>query len=971
MPPPLEPQDPEEPLDTRAVVDALRKDKLRAALFGDVIEERRIGRYRVIGTLGRGGMGTVLEAVDDALQRHVALKLLHHDGSPHDQERLLREARALARLSHPNVVQVHEVVEHPRLFIAMEKIKGQTLARWQRARPPWRACVRAYVQAGRGLAAAHAEQLVHRDFKPSNCIIDDEGRVRVMDFGLARSLGSRRARAEPPTEVGHSERGDFDPTLTETGALMGTLAYMPLEQLEGKEVDASSDQFGFCVALYEALYGMRPFAGHSVDALRNALRHEEVAPPPRGARVPKALRRVVLRGLAAQSDRRWPAMNDLLEALEGLVAPRWRGRLAASMFGGGLVLAGASVWHEATLGQVCAQVEAQLEGIWGGERRREVREVLLGAELPYAQDAWEGVESRLDAYADAWVDASVDLCEASKVRKDQSESVVARRAGCLHERKVALNEAVAVLASAEPRMVERAVSVVVGLPSLERCHDLPALLAELAPPEDPQIQARVRSLRDELAKARALRLAGRYPSSLEVVRRGAQAAEGLDYPPLRAEVELSRGWALYGDGRHEQAAAAFEDAYARAASEGHDAVATDAATMLSYVVGALQSKYELGLKWGITARAHASRPAADPGAQAMALSNLGAVHAQRGELELARSSHEQALELQEKIFGPDDLRLAYTFNGLGVVLVSLGEIDAAVSNHLRALALRRDHLGRHHPYVAMSLNNLGVASVHQARFEDAQAYFHQALEIKEAILGPEHPDLASSLNNLGGLSFLRGENEAAIVLFRRALAINERVYGSRAVQLVSMLDNLGLLLVQQGRVEEAQTVAGRAISIVEEVHDGEHPTMITSLLVMSQISRSREDLEEALGHTDRAISIATRMLGPKNLQLAGLWLEQSRIHLARGQGSLALDLAERALTLRRDEDEPVVALAQARLLKSKALASVGGVEEEEEAAAIAEHVVEALALRSDPETRGLREEAQQWLEELRRRDLPR
>lgn len=291
---------------------------------------RRLGRYVLLGVLGRGGMGVVHEARDEQVGRRVALKVLHAELGGRHAERLIREARALARLSHPNVVQVYEVGRHDeRWFIAMELVTGRTLRDWQRERPSWRECVKVYLQAGRGLAAAHAAGMTHRDFKPGNCILDARGRVQVLDFGLARQAGDasldlRSSLSQPASQ----EPQDGD--LTRTGEVLGTLGYMPLEQLEGKRADARSDQWSFCASLYEALYGERPITGDAMGTLTLALMRDEVRPAPKGSSVPRRLRRVLLRGLARDPDARWPSMDALLAALVAIETRRTRGSLAAA-----------------------------------------------------------------------------------------------------------------------------------------------------------------------------------------------------------------------------------------------------------------------------------------------------------------------------------------------------------------------------------------------------------------------------------------------------------------------------------------------------------------------------------------------------------------------------------------------------------------------------------------------------------------
>ncbi len=252
---------------------------------------RRLGRYILLRPLGVGGMGVVYAAYDSELARTVALKLL-------------REARAMARLTSPYVLPVYDVgTWREQVFVTMELVEGGTLTHWLAEQPRgWREVRRVFLEAGRGLAAAHAAGLVHRDFKPDNVLVGADGRGRVTDFGLARST---QASAPPPGTEEGTPSGLQEPSLTRQGTLMGTPAYMSPEQLAGLPVDARSDQFSFCVALYEGLHGHRPFAGDSRESLEQSIRAGTLRPLPARTRVPAWLRRVVLRGLSADPQGRF------------------------------------------------------------------------------------------------------------------------------------------------------------------------------------------------------------------------------------------------------------------------------------------------------------------------------------------------------------------------------------------------------------------------------------------------------------------------------------------------------------------------------------------------------------------------------------------------------------------------------------------------------------------------------------------
>ncbi len=284
---------------------------------------RFAGRYEIRERIGEGAMGVVHVAFDPKLHRKLAVKfVVPRRDNLRARERLLREAQAMARVNHPNVVSIHDVGEaEGQVFIVMDYVEGGTLAQWLRQAPrPWREVVQMFVQAGRGLAAAHEASLIHRDFKPDNVLVDQAGVAHVTDFGLVleleesiRSEIPKPAQRPEPFESQGSEGGTLaDDTLTQTGAIVGTLAYMAPEQNQGLAADERSDQFSFCVALFEGLYGHLPSAGGSQsspsgDRLRSGARRPEV--PPR-------IRAAIGRGLSLAPADRWPSMSALLDELE-------------------------------------------------------------------------------------------------------------------------------------------------------------------------------------------------------------------------------------------------------------------------------------------------------------------------------------------------------------------------------------------------------------------------------------------------------------------------------------------------------------------------------------------------------------------------------------------------------------------------------------------------------------------------------
>jgi len=912
------------PSDASDVIDAAEQAQAYDTLFRRAAEPRQLGRYVVLDVLGQGGMGVVLRAYDRELDRTVALKLLHREIDEQHTQRLWREAQAMAKLSHPNVVQVYEVGQvEGQTFVAMELVKGQTLHEWmrQRPRPSWKACVELLVQVGSGLAAAHERGLVHRDFKPGNAIVDDKGRPRVLDFGLARRddevddeprVVLEKARADSHAVV------SLETSLTATGAVLGTPAYMPLEQMRGQEADARSDQFSFCVSLHEAVYGERPFDGSSMAALMISMREGAVRPAPKGSDVPVVLRRVLLRGLSMEPAQRWPSMEVLLEELRRLVAPRRRRWMVVGV-SVGLVAIGGGLGATRTLEwwSRCTGARKQLEGVWDEARRQEVAAAILGTELSYAPGTWERVEPRLDAYAEAWAAEHTEACEATRTRDEQSEEEMSLRMGCLQGRSRHLRAMVDELSHADATVVEHAVQAVTSLPGLERCRDLPALRAEVPPPEDPAAAEQVAVLDERLVEALAKQDAGKYAEGLRLADDVVADATELGYEPL-----MARAWMRQGDlrdkaGDYEGSVTVLRKAYVAAMAWRMTAEAAAASALLVFILGDL-ARYDEARAWAEHVEP-LSRAVGTDEARARYFRSLGSVAQAQGKHDEARGLHEQALVILEKALGPDHLDVGGVLGNLGHVAATRGKYEEARDLCERQLAIYEAALGLEHPIVAAALANLGVLAEKLGKYEEARDFQQRALAIDEKALGPDHPAVAVVLDNLGAVASLQREYEEARGFHERARVILEQTLGPNHPRVAQVLGSLGTVANAQGKHEQARDFFERALAISEKALGPDHADVAILLDNLGSTAGQQGKHEEARGFYEQALAIYEKALEPDHPYVAHALTGLGGALLALAKPADALTPLERALAVHATVEVDPVLLAETRFSLAHAL----------------------------------------------------
>ena len=788
------------------LVDRVLEAKVRTALFG-LTEEIKLGRLRVEGVLGRGGMGAIVSAFDPVLDRSVAVKTLHPSSG--DRDELLREARMLAKLSHANIVPVYDVIDADgELYLVMERVDGGDLRAWLAAGArSWREVVALFVQIGNGLAAAHALGIVHCDVKPENVVVS-EGRPRLIDFGLASRTSDASSQA-------------------------GTRAYFAPERVAGQGGSTAADQYAFFASLAEAIERVR---------------------------APAWLAKVVRRGLSEDPAKRYPSMTAAVGALARM-SPIVKAAVAVVVVMVAALI-GVIVVQRATAGDPrCEGSAAQVARAWSPARRFATTAAFVATGAAKADAIAARAGARLDRYAGDWVRLRTNSCVATRVHQTQSEALLDGSMACFDRQLVALGGIAELFEHPDPKIVARADATLGELGNLASCTDPTTLAQAVALPSD---RARLGALDARFEVARNLERRGDHKAALAAADALLSDVESFGYAPLTAQVQKLRGAIQVTLGDLKTAEATFRAAATAGAQAHDDKLVAEVWTRVLDLL-AQQGRFDEALTLEPVAQTSAERVAGELAVAARLANTLGGIYLAKGRYPESYRAYAKAFALQQKIgadgnpaytpalanlalakwyagdprsaltdleaalvrmtaeLGPDHSSLAYVHENLADIAHQLGDTAKAIPHYREAIRIWSASLGATHPNLAYPYEQLALVGKDTRDFATARSSAARALELRDTGLGPDHPLVAQTLTVVAEVELADGSPEAQ----RRA--------ESAIVRALGLLDKLG----EAGRRQRPYVLEARA-----------------------HLADLRRDFPAALRDRRAALAIVTALLGP-------------------------------------------------------------------------------------------------------------
>jgi eukaryotic-like serine/threonine-protein kinase len=801
---------------------------------------RFVDRYQIRNSLGHGTMGEVFEADDPQLNRQVAIKMLRPGtDDTAAQARLLSEARSIAQISHPNVVAVFDAgMFNDEVFIAMELIRGTTMRARQAVAAPWQDRLRTCIAAGRGLAAVHVASLVHRDIKPDNVLISDDGRVLVTDFGLVSGRFSQFAEF---ARDGAADSPLFHETLTQTGVVVGTPAYMAPEllipgELQLPNADAKSDQFSFAVMTYEALAGQRPFVAGDLTTLQHALDQplSGVGIP----RVPKSIVDIIKRGLARDPDKRWPTVTAMLDALSTSLRRRrqhrWFMAGAAGIITAGVTGAVLMQSIQSTSAG-CEQGMPAVANIWNQVRKLSLAEAFVASNSPLATETLRIATTQLDGYSQALASAINDGCRLAK-RSGLPMLEVDAQTRCFETRKGELRAVLDAFARPTAEQVQRYNGNLSRLVSPSVCSNRGELLNEVALPSDPAIASQVAELDKSLLAAAARYAAGGWAQAEPELKRIADAAQLLNYAPLQARAEKARAKQLLSARKLDEANQALERALLAAERSRDHRIRADIAL----------------------ARAFAAQEQGD------------------NEESLKR------LDLASAVIDSLDnatVHRAHLANYRSTALAAMGRNDDAQAQAQQAVALYILSEGASTTSLSNPYTQLAFIAYQRGDLKTALSYLRAVVTVQEQANGAEHPEVAQALGQVAMVELNSGQTEAAEQDSQRARAMTSKVFGTDSLLYAHATRPLIGIATARGDLAAAEQYAREALRVVEKIYGVDTPQTATFLSDLANTLHQRRDLAGSLAAFERVVAIHTKAnvrpakLASAMVHLAEVWAD--------------------------------------------------------------------------------------------------
>jgi tetratricopeptide (TPR) repeat protein len=849
----------------------------RPGSSGPRLETRdRVGPYLLEETLGRGGMGVVWRARDPRLDRWVALKVLRADAAAGSdgKVRMLREAQAMARLSHPNVVAVHDVGElGDGVFVAMELVEGTDLAQWLFERhPAWRELLPLFAAAGRGLAAAHAADLVHRDFKPANVLVGKDGRVRVTDFGLARAEGAEgMAPLAGPTPAPAPGRSSLATPLTLAGSLMGTPPFMAPEQLEGRAVGARADQFSFCAALWQALYGELPYGDGTPIEIRRSIARGPPRTPADRRGVPTWLEAAARRGLEERPEDRWPSMAQLVTVLERGLKRRRRIAIAAA------VLAAAAAWTGGILfatrgpGGACA---TPVPDPWSPAVREAVRASFTASGAATSVDAFAAADRIFGGLARGIREEHQRACAPRRSGGPGSDEERLLRLACLDRTAEEASALAAVLRTADAGVVNRTATAVSALAPPSDCAQAKLLLAAPRLPSDPAERERYLEARRRFGEGHALLELGRKPEAAAAFSKLLPLARAGRWRALEGRILLDLAESSIATKDRASVEPLLREAKLAALAGGDDRLAVRVAIYAAFFVGAVSARPADARAWVEEAEAILERLGDDEEGRRRLLYV-------RATLERVTGSGERAIELAKEVVKrapnpahPTDRRSIDAMYLLATIYEDQGKGEEELIWAQKSLDAAVEFYGPSHPETATCYDMIAGELANEQRFSEARLASDKALAIHLATVGERSRYAASTLVTAAIIAEGQGDSQALAAYARRAVAAFDATIGLDLAETAQAQIFLAQALCSEGKPSEGEAMARRALALVEKTSGIEHAWVADGLTVLAGCLRTEKRWKETVALETRVVDL--RVAEDNPLMTAG-----ARFHLGR------------------------------------------------------------------------------------------